>query len=71
MQDVWIVDNFMSFETGASLTNAYATASLALTRRAEVKDGDTVLINGASGRVGLALVDLAANVYRYGYDICN
>ncbi|OXA64133.1 quinone oxidoreductase-like protein 2 homolog [Folsomia candida] len=63
-KDVWIVDNFMSFETGASLTNSYATALLALTRRAEVKDGDTVLINGAAGRVGLAAVDLAANVYR-------
>jgi len=54
----------MSFETGASLVNSYATASLALTRRADVKEGDTVLINGAGGRIGLAAVDLAANVYR-------
>jgi NADPH:quinone reductase-like Zn-dependent oxidoreductase len=63
-QDVFVVDNSMSFEDGASLTNSYATALLALTRRAEVKEGDTVLINGAGGRVGLAAVDLAANVYR-------
>jgi NADPH:quinone reductase-like Zn-dependent oxidoreductase len=54
----------MSFETGASLVNSYATASLALTRRAEVKEGDIVLVNGAGGRIGLATVDLAANVYR-------
>jgi len=63
-KDVWVVDNTMSFETGASLVNSYATALLALTRRAEVKDHDEVLINGAGGRVGLAAVDLAANVYR-------
>lgn len=49
---------------GATITNSYSTALLALTRRAEVKEGDTVLINGAGGRVGLAAVDLASNVYR-------
>jgi NADPH2:quinone reductase len=54
----------MSYENGASLIISYVTALLALTRRAEVKEGDTVLVNGAAGRVGLAVVDLAANVYR-------
>lgn len=37
---------------------------MALTRRATVEEGDTVLITGAAGRLGLAAVDLAANVYR-------
>ena len=29
-----------------------------------MEEGDTVLITGAAGRLGLAAVDLAANVYR-------
>ena len=44
--------------------NSYGTALLALTRRAMIEEGDTVLITGAAGRLGLAAVDLAANVYR-------
>jgi NADPH2:quinone reductase len=63
-KDVWPIDAVMSFATGASLVNSYATALLALTRRAEVEEGSTVLITGAAGRLGLASVDLAANVYR-------
>lgn len=59
-----MVNNSLSFEIGATLVNSYATALIALSRRAEVKKGDSVLITGAGGRLGLAAVDLAANTYR-------
>ncbi len=58
------MNNSLSFETGATLVNSYATALIALSRRAEVKKGDTVLVTGAGGRLGLAAVDLAANAFR-------
>ncbi|QSB15402.1 zinc-binding dehydrogenase [Natronosporangium hydrolyticum] len=43
----------------ASFPTAYATA-LRMLNRAEVTDGETVLITGASGGVGSALIQLAA-----------
>ncbi len=61
---MWEVDPALGFGIGASLVNSYATALLALTRRAAIEEGDTVLVTGAAGRLGLAVVDLAANVYR-------
>lgn len=43
----------------ASLPTAYGTA-LGMIERGEVREGETVLVTGASGGVGLALVQLAA-----------
>ncbi|MCD2261474.1 zinc-binding dehydrogenase [Dietzia aurantiaca] len=43
----------------AALPTAYGTA-LGMIERGGVRDGDTVLVTGASGGVGLALVQLAA-----------
>lgn len=44
----------------ACLPIAYATA-MGMLERADVRDGETVLVTGASGGVGLALVQLAAS----------
>lgn len=44
----------------AALPTAYGTA-LGMIERGGVRDGDTVLVTGASGGVGLALVQLAAS----------
>ncbi|CAG7835161.1 unnamed protein product [Allacma fusca] len=63
-KDVFKIDNSVSFSDGASLINSYATALIALSRRAAVEEGNFVLITGAAGRLGMACVDLAANVYR-------
>ena len=52
-QDVFNVGNAVSFADGASLINSYATALIALTRRAEVRDGDFVLVTGAGDRLGI------------------
>jgi NADPH2:quinone reductase len=49
----------MGFKTAASFMMAYATSYHALKDRAKLKAGETILILGASGGVGLAAVELA------------
>jgi NADPH2:quinone reductase len=49
----------MDFKTAASFMMAYATSYHALKDRAKLKTGETILILGASGGVGLAAVELA------------
>lgn len=49
----------VSFEEGAGVWTPYATSYRALFQKAEVKAGETVLIHGASGGVGLAAVQWA------------
>jgi NADPH2:quinone reductase len=49
----------ISFEQGAALGAPYATAYYALALRAHAKKGESVLIHGASGAVGLAAVQFA------------
>jgi NADPH2:quinone reductase len=49
----------VSFAQGAALGVPYATAYRALVQRAQAVPGETVLIHGASGGVGLAAVQLA------------
>jgi len=51
----------LGFEQGAAVNVAYVTAYRALFDRAQLKPAETVLIHGASGGVGLAAVQLAAN----------
>jgi len=51
--------NGADFIHGAALGVAYATAWRALFIRGEVKEGETVLVHGASGGVGSAAVQLA------------
>lgn len=49
----------LSFGQGAAMVQSYATALFALTRRAEVRRGQWVLVLGGGGGVGLAMVDVA------------
>eukprot|EP00039_Didymoeca_costata_P026332 m.15717 g.15717 ORF g.15717 m.15717 type:complete len:356 (+) comp5474_c0_seq2:44-1111(+) len=49
----------VTYEQGAALNVAYRTAYRALVVRARVQQGQTVLVHGASGGVGLAGVQLA------------
>ena len=49
----------LSFAQGAALHVPYATAFRALFHRAQAQGGETVLIHGASGGVGIAAVQLA------------
>lgn len=49
----------ISFQQGAALGVPYGTAYRGLFQRAEAEPGETVLIHGASGGVGVAAVQLA------------
>ncbi|MGF1608419.1 MAG: NADPH:quinone oxidoreductase family protein [Kiloniellales bacterium] len=49
----------MDFPTAAAMGLVYQTAWLALFPRAGMQKGDVVLVNGASGGVGMAAVELA------------
>jgi len=48
-----------SYAQGAALGVPYATAYRALFHRAAVRPGETILVHGATGGVGLAVVELA------------
>ena len=48
----------MSDEEAAGFMVAYGTSHLALTRRARLKPGETLLVTGASGGVGLTAVEI-------------
>ncbi len=49
----------MDFETAAAMGLAFETAYVALAMRGALKAGENVLINGASGGVGLAAIEVA------------
>jgi NADPH:quinone reductase len=49
----------IEFDAAAAMGLAYLTGYLALTRRGAMQPGEVVMINGASGGVGLASVSLA------------
>jgi NADPH2:quinone reductase len=52
----------VGFEAGATVIHSYDTAWYALADRAELKAGETVLITGAGGGVGMAAVDVARHL---------
>jgi NADPH:quinone reductase len=54
--------DWIPFVDAAAMSSAYDTAWIALKDRARVADGETVLVLGASGAVGLASVQLAASL---------
>jgi NADPH2:quinone reductase len=54
-----IPDN-VDFAVGSTVLHAYLTAWYALVDRARLKPGETVLITGAAGGVGLACVEVAS-----------
>ena len=49
----------MDFATAASFPVAYGTSYLGLLRRTHITPGETVLVHGAAGGVGLAAVEIA------------
>lgn len=53
-----IVPDTMSSEVAAGFMIAYGTSHLALTRRAQLRAGETLLVLGAAGGVGLTAVEI-------------
>jgi NADPH:quinone reductase len=58
-QFVFPLPAHVSFAQGAAMHVAYATAYRALFQRAHAEAGETLLVHGASGGVGIAAVQLA------------
>ncbi len=54
-----MVPDSMDLETAGGFTMVYGTSYYALKQRAQLQAGETVLVLGASGGVGLAAVELA------------
>jgi NADPH:quinone reductase len=54
----WKIPDRMSFEEAAALLMTYGTSQHALKDRAQLKGGETLLVLGAGGGVGLAAVEL-------------
>lgn len=55
---VTLLDDKMPFDEAASFMMVYGTSHHALKQRADLKPGETLLVLGASGGVGLAAVEL-------------
>jgi NADPH:quinone reductase len=54
-----VLPDNISFEEGAAFGLTYLTVYFALVRRAQLQSGETVLVTGAAGGVGIAGVQLA------------
>jgi NADPH2:quinone reductase len=54
-----VMPDAMTFEDGAAMGLTYLTAHFALVERGRCAPGETVLVNGAAGGVGLASVQIA------------
>jgi NADPH:quinone reductase len=52
------IPDIMDFVTAAGFPVAYGTAHLALTHRGRLRSGETLLVTGAGGGVGLAAVEV-------------
>ncbi len=50
----------IGYESAAGFLIAYGTSHIALTHRANLKAGETLLVHGAAGGVGLAAVEIGA-----------
>jgi NADPH2:quinone reductase len=57
-RNCWRIPDRMPFDEAASLMMTYATSHHALTDRAHLSPGETLLVLGAGGGVGLAAVEL-------------
>ena len=57
---VWRLPDALNYEQGAAIGVPYATAYMALFDKAQARRGEWVLVHGASGAVGSAVVQLAA-----------
>lgn len=56
---LWALPERLSFDQGCSILGGYETAYHCLVHRGQLKAGETVLIHGASGSIGLAAVHVA------------
>jgi NADPH2:quinone reductase len=58
VSQVFRIPDAMPFEEAASFPVAYGTSHMALRRRADLQAGETLLVHGAAGGVGLTAVEI-------------
>src|SRR5688572_9219790 len=58
-ESVFPLPDRLTFEQGAAIPMNYLTAEFALLTRGAMTSGDTVLVNGAAGGVGTAMIQVA------------
>lgn len=56
--EVWPIPSSMDFATAAGFSVTYGTSHVGLKHRAALKAGETLLVHGAAGGVGLTAVEL-------------
>ena len=56
--DLFALPDGMDFDTGSALLLTYGTTIYALTDRARLRSGDTLLVLGAAGGVGISAIEL-------------
>ena len=61
-ESVFPLPDSLSFEQGAAMPMNYLTAEFALSTRAGLQSGETVLVNGAAGGVGTASIQVATGL---------
>jgi NADPH2:quinone reductase len=57
--NVFALPDNLSFEQGAAIPMNYLTAQFVLKERGHLREGETVLVNGAAGGVGTATIQVA------------
>uniref|UniRef100_A0A2R5LKW1 Putative zinc-binding oxidoreductase n=1 Tax=Ornithodoros turicata TaxID=34597 RepID=A0A2R5LKW1_9ACAR len=60
--DTWPLPERLTFQQGAALGIPYLTAYRALVLKAGAQEGETVLVHGASGSVGIATLQIAKSL---------
>jgi len=60
--DVFVIPDTMDFHSAAAFAIAYGTSEIGLSAKLALKPGESVLINGAAGGVGLTAVELAKHL---------
>ncbi|XP_031242211.1 quinone oxidoreductase-like protein 2 isoform X2 [Mastomys coucha] len=63
-KSLWKIPENVSLQDATVLPVSYGTAILALGHRARIQPGETVLVTAAAGATGLAVIDMATNVFR-------
>lgn len=58
-QRTFVIPDTMNFAEAAAMGLVYQTAYFALVERAQMKEGETVLVGGAAGGIGVAAVQIA------------